>query len=279
MLSSNNHASPTGALPFLIPYSSAASSSFSAPTPTPIPSNKLEQWVRANGTNKHKPPPAAETADHHALPTDTTTTKDSARLDAYEALLDHRLRPAWLRALYLSRGNAALLSRLYAAPATASPAVRAVLLHQLRRAAEAEVRKLQPSNSAAAALYAGAREAFAALEAALVGEDDEEEDENEKGGAGRWFFGAKDPGLFDAAVFSYTHLLLPPAGDGGGSGGGGLAWGDCALGEVLREFPALVRHRDAVLRRCCRCCRSARYAACMDRGGAGRIGRVCCIEM
>lgn len=131
-----------------------------------------------------------------------------------------------------------------------------MLLHQLRRAAEAEVRKLQPSSSSSSSgtAAAAAREAFAALEAALVGED-----EDEMGGAERWFFAAKNPGLFDAAVFSYTHLLLPPAddddgdGDGGGQGGGGgrgLAWGDRTLGEVLREFPALLRHRDAVLRRC-----------------------------
>ena len=78
-------------------------------------------------------------------------------------------------------------------------------------------------------------------------------DEDEKGGAERWFFAAKNPGLFDAAVFSYTHLLLPPADDddrGSQGGSGGLAWGDRTLGEVLREFPALLRHRDAVLRRC-----------------------------
>ena len=23
-----------------------------------------------------------------------------------------------------------------------------------------------------------------------------------------WFFGARDPGLFDASVFAYTHLIL-----------------------------------------------------------------------
>ena len=121
-----------------------------------------------------------------------------------------------------------------------------MLLHQLRRAAEAEVRKLQPSSSSSSSgtAAAAAREAFAALEAALVGED-----EDEKGGAERWFFAAENPGLFDAAVFSYTHLLLPPAGDGDGDRGG-PAWGDRTLGEVLREFPALLRHRDAVLRRC-----------------------------
>lgn len=124
-----------------------------------------------------------------------------------------------------------------------------MLLHQLRHAAEAEVRKLQPSYpSSSSSSVTAARETFAALEAALV-----DGDEDEKGGAERWFFAAKNPGLFDAAVFSYTHLLLPPADDddrGSQGGSGGLAWGDRTLGEVLREFPALLRHRDAVLRRC-----------------------------
>lgn len=254
MLPSNNHASPTGALPFLIPYSPPPPSASSAPqqrqptkpqtqtfasAPAPIPSNKLEQWVldnnHSNSSGTKKPP----------QPSDATA---SSRLDAYEALLDHRLRPAWLHALYLSRGNAALLSRLYAGPesVTASRAVRAALRLQLRRAAEAEVLRLCPSSSSAT-VYAGAREAFAALEAALRGgsedadSDGEDEDDDDDDDEDRWFFGAPEPGLFDAAVFSYTHLLLPD---------GGLAWGDRRLGDMLRGFPGLVRHRNRMLRRC-----------------------------
>ena len=51
-----------------------------------------------------------------------------------------------------------------------------------------------------------------------------------------WFFGGSGagPGLFDAAVFAYTHLLLSD---------GGLAWRDRTLPELVEAFPNLVRHR------------------------------------
>ena len=235
VLPSNNHASPTGALPFLIPYSPSSPLASStpesklptktqtpAPAPAPIPSSKLEQWVLHNSSSSSS----------------NSTKKDPppGRLDGYEALLDHRLRPAWLHALYLSRGNAALLSRLYAAPASASPAVRAALRHQLRRAAETEIHRLCGSADPGRAVYAGAREAFGALEAALAwgGDGGDGEGSGDKD-EGRWFFGAPEPGLFDAAVFSYTHLLLPDS-DGGG---GGLAW------EARGYFEGLPRSGEA----------------------------------
>lgn len=68
---SNNHASPTGALPFLIP---ASSSPFD--TPIPIPSNKLQKWAQEQNVT------------HEEL--------SDMRYDAYMALLDHRIRDAWV---------------------------------------------------------------------------------------------------------------------------------------------------------------------------------------
>jgi metaxin len=54
-----------------------------------------------------------------------------------------------------------------------------------------------------------------------------------------WFFGAKRPGLFDASVFAYTHLLLD---DSLGKG-----WVDTRLRDALKERKRLVTHRDRIL--------------------------------
>ncbi|KAI1204308.1 uncharacterized protein F4807DRAFT_465814 [Annulohypoxylon truncatum] len=198
IIPSTNHASPTGALPFLLPPSS----------PKPIPSSQLEQYAAENGT--------AKTPD---VPT--------PKLEAYEALLDDRIRNAWLYALYLSRANTALLSRLYITPISTSPIVRTTTLYHLRSAAEADIlRSLGSPVVSARALYEGARDAFEAL-SAILGDDD-------------WFFGTMQPGLFDAKVFSYTHLLLDER----------LVWEDWTLTEIVMEFPNLVAHRDRILESC-----------------------------
>ncbi|KAJ8121215.1 hypothetical protein O1611_g10159 [Lasiodiplodia mahajangana] len=189
--SSNNHGSPTGALPFLLPPS----------TPTnprsqkPVPSNKLEQYGLDNG--KHK------------LPKDI-----GSRLEVYESILDHRIRNAWLYTLYLSPANASLLANLYITPTTTSGLVRTTLAYQLRHAAEREILRSTSKDAIdPAALYQGAREAFSALDAVLGDEE--------------WFFRSEVPGLFDATVFSYTHLLLDES----------LAWENRRLGEILQDYP------------------------------------------
>ncbi len=205
MASSNNHASPTGGLPFLIPPSTPNDAKSQPP---PVASNKLEQWGLSNGTAKLPDIP-------------------SMRLEAYEALLDHRIRPAWLYTLYLSAPNSALLSRLYVAPSSASRVVRTAMLYQLRRAAESEIVKVSSTPAVnPTALYNGAREAFGAL-AAVLGPDP-------------WFFGSPGPGLFDATVFSYTHLILDE----------GLAWENHKLAEIVGDFPSLAQHRNRILREC-----------------------------
>ena len=74
-------------------------------------------------------------------------------------------------------------------------------------------------------LYNQAEEAFIALES-LLGDDE-------------WFFGAEKPGLFDASVFAYTHLLLD---DGLGKG-----WLDTHLRDTLMSRQRLVAHRNKIL--------------------------------
>lgn len=70
--SANNHASPSGALPFLIPASADPYKHI-----PPIPSGKLQKW----GMNNSKMP-IEEPGD--------------MRYEAYLALLDHRIRRAWV---------------------------------------------------------------------------------------------------------------------------------------------------------------------------------------
>ncbi|KAK6854562.1 hypothetical protein PG990_008029 [Apiospora arundinis] len=201
---SSNHASPTGALPFLIPSSDPND----AASQTPIPSNKLERFALERGSEKLA---------------DTTGSK----LDAYQALLDHRIRNAWLYTLYLSTGNAPLLSQLYVEPCSTSTVVRSTIMHKLRGAAEAEIlQSIGAPRVPPTTLYIGAEQAFEALSAGL--------------GSDRWFFGNSRPGLFDAAVFAYTHLLLDD----------NLAWIDTRLRDSLLKFPALVEHRERLFSRC-----------------------------
>jgi metaxin len=74
-------------------------------------------------------------------------------------------------------------------------------------------------------LYRQAEEAFAALEMAL--------------GSDEWFFGARRPGLFDASVFAYTHLLLDEE--------LGRGWVDTTMCDAVRARKNLVRHRERIL--------------------------------
>ncbi|KAF6817040.1 mitochondrial outer membrane protein [Colletotrichum musicola] len=211
ILPSTNHASPSGALPYLQP-----------PIPSrPIPAgSKLEIWALSNSPAQQpssKPSPAVP----------------EGRQQAYHSLLETRVRTAWLHALYLSPANRPVLQRLYITPASNNPMVRLTLLRQVTSAAEAEV--LKSTRSAATdpgRIYADARSAFEALEAALLSESRKK--------SGEWFFGSAEPGLFDASVFAYTQLLLDER----------FGWVDETLPDLLREFPALVRHRDRLLAGC-----------------------------
>jgi len=192
ILPSTNHASPTGALPFLLP---------ARPQTAPIPSSKLQAYALEHGTSpiqqqqQQQPPPL--------------------RQDAYQALLDLPLRNAWLHALYLDPAYTPLLDDFYTTPASSSTFVRDTLRRRLRRAAEAEILKTGSYISSAAAGTAvvdearvldAAREALGGLASLLA--------ESETG----WFFDAPTPGLFDASVFAYTYLMVRYMSDGTDSG-------------------------------------------------------------
>ncbi|KOS21601.1 Metaxin-1 [Escovopsis weberi] len=150
--------------------------------------------------------------------------QDPARAEPYSALIAQRIRPAWLYTLYLLPANFPLLSALYLPP---SPLIALPTLHSLRRAAAAEILSTtrRPALSPPT-LLADARDALAAIAALLA--DDE------------WFFSAPAPGLFDAEVFAYTHLVLDD----------GIGWADDELARCVAAFDNLVRHRDRLYRRC-----------------------------
>ncbi|KAF7552207.1 hypothetical protein G7046_g7490 [Stylonectria norvegica] len=168
LVPSNNHASPSGALPFLLPSAPGASR-----TARPVTGEKIYTYAK----------------EHATLPLSEAL---SPRLEAYQALLTQNIRPAWLYALYLDPSNAALLTTLYL---PSNPLLRHPLHHTLRAAATAEILKTTRRGTITPAqLYIDATSALRAL-SALLGDDE-------------WFLGAEGPSRFDAEVFAYTYLMM-----------------------------------------------------------------------
>lgn len=151
---STNHASPTGALPFLLPALSTIHPTTSTTTPKsnsqtistdksnarldgrstrPIPSTRLEAYAAQHG---RLPPPTVTSQ----APTPQLQSQ-SRRRQAYQSLLDGALRTAWLYTLYLSPANEPLLRRWYVDPASRSQLVRDALLRRVRAVAREEVAK------------------------------------------------------------------------------------------------------------------------------------------
>ena len=131
---------------------------------------------------------------------------------------------AQLYSLYLSPNATCIAEPLYILPASSNPFVRLVLARQVRQAAAQELLNFS-SVIDAETLYDQAEEAFAVLDAVLGNND--------------WFFGAARPGLFDASVFAYTHLLLD---DDLGKG-----WIDTRLRYALLPRDRLIAHRERIL--------------------------------
>ncbi|KAJ5291692.1 mitochondrial outer membrane protein (Sam35) [Penicillium angulare] len=196
---STNHASPTGALPFLLPAASGAS------TPDVIPSSHIQKWAIEQ----------VHCEEEQQL---------NLRFAVYASLIDHRIRNAWLYMLYLDSDNfEAVARRLYVVPSTTNYLVRTVLGLDLQKAARGELLKTSRYIDVAD-LEADAGNAFEAL-SSLLGEDDH-------------FFGRPNPGLFDASLFAYTHLILDD----------GMGWKQNRLAQLLREHKNLVQHRERLLR-------------------------------
>lgn len=128
-----------------------------------------------------------------------------------------------LYALYVDSENFdAVARRLYVDASTTNPAVRAALALQLQQA-RAELLKTSTYIDAGA-LEAEAGEAFEALSTLL--------------GDSVHFFDRPNPGLFDASVFAYTHLILDEK----------MGWKRDRLGQLLRRHENLVQHRERLLK-------------------------------
>ncbi|PWI75373.1 mitochondrial outer membrane protein (Sam35) [Purpureocillium lilacinum] len=141
---SNNHASPSGALPFLLPASSD-------PRPdVPLTGSKIERY--------------ALDRSQYAMP-----DVSSSQFDAWLSILSQKIRPAWLFSIYVEPRNHHLLARWYL---PSNPILRASTTHTLRAAAVSEILKttrrphIDPKQ-----LFANARAAFKAL-SRLLGDDD-----------------------------------------------------------------------------------------------------------
>ncbi|KAL2855833.1 hypothetical protein BJY01DRAFT_203815 [Aspergillus pseudoustus] len=198
LVPSNNHASPSGVLPFLLP-------ALPTGTSTPIPSGKLQKWAIEE----------VHCEEEQQL---------NLRFEVYSSLLDNRIRNAWLYNLYLNHENfEAVARRLYVDPSTTNPLVRSVLASQLQQAARDELLKTS-SYIDASALEAEAAEALEAL-STLLGDDIH-------------FFNRPNPGLFDASVFAYTHLILDSKMD----------WKYNRLEQLLSQHENLVQHRERLLK-------------------------------
>ena len=102
-ISSNNHASPTGALPFLLP---ASSSKIPGDAVLPVPSTRIERWIRKRDLgNERRDRPLDEGRDERnqravtsSSTTQTFNSKGSLdmRYEAYMSLLNYRIRNAYV---------------------------------------------------------------------------------------------------------------------------------------------------------------------------------------
>ncbi|KAF8251085.1 hypothetical protein K440DRAFT_579538 [Wilcoxina mikolae CBS 423.85] len=196
---SNNHASPSGALPFLVPAGDAKQA---------VQASRLPQWASENARSPRE------------------CNLEDPEVKAFLALVDTRVRDAWLYALYLEPHNCHTLAQtLYRS--TSVPAVNLLLSSELQKSAAAELRKCRPGGVVNGDdIYADADAAFSAL-STVLGDDE-------------WFFGAEEPGLFDATVFGYTHLILT------------LGWHEkeAAVARGVRRHKNLVAHERRVREFC-----------------------------
>ncbi|KAF2725840.1 hypothetical protein K431DRAFT_238014 [Polychaeton citri CBS 116435] len=199
---SSNHASPSGSLPFLLPALSEKHGPLKLQEP--VSANKLRKWLK----NCKEAKPVEEPED--------------VRYEAYASLVEDRIRKAWLYQLYLEPSNRSVVNRLYVSPCSSNTFVQLTIHHQLRNAAIAQL-STTSSTIVESELLRNADEAFSAL-SVLLGEDE-------------YFFGQQGPGLFDASLFAYTHLILSDD---------AISWKTNRLGEVLKKYSNVMRHQQRI---------------------------------
>ncbi|KAK6513332.1 hypothetical protein TWF281_004963 [Arthrobotrys megalospora] len=211
---SNNHASPSGSLPFLtVSPPSSSSSERQRIQRTVIPVAKLAQWVEDNAPG-----------------TVNTVDTEGADYRAFLSLVEGAVRDAWLYALYIDPINLSNITIPKYTSTTPLWPITHFLGNQMRQAAIDSIKKSTSSESTLPTgeeIYTKANEAFSALSTLL----------NSTGNT--WFFGADEAGMFDASVFAYTYLILSLEISGSGE----------VLVESLYKFKNLVEHSERIRRR------------------------------
>ncbi|RPB24051.1 hypothetical protein L211DRAFT_203980 [Terfezia boudieri ATCC MYA-4762] len=195
---SNNHACPSNSscLPFLIPpplppttesspQSSLSSSSLSS-SPAPVPASKLAQWARDHGQRSK-----------HSVNGKDEDEVDFERGDvqAFLELLENEVHDAVLYTTHMHPPNLHnLTTPLYAPVVNTASLIHPFLSSQLRASALTHLKRRHPGTVDRDTIFADADAALEAL-SKLLGTD-------------TWFFNGKAPGLLDAAVFAYLHVIL-----------------------------------------------------------------------
>ncbi|KAI5283415.1 hypothetical protein KEM54_002147 [Ascosphaera aggregata] len=215
---SNNHASPTGVLPFLLPSEDGNCSSTFATTITTKPvvaSNKIQKW----------------TVDQQLIAEEELS---GTRLDVYTSLIDEKIRRAWVYFLYIDPRNFnSAAKHLYIDSTTSNTLVRSIIARQLQRAARAELFRAIPYIDVGD-IESEADDAFTSL-STLLGERDFFSDDHDNDDTSQQ---QRRPGLFDASVFAYTHLILDEK---------LVPLRHNPLVHMLRKHENLVRHRHRLL--------------------------------
>lgn len=141
-----------------------------------MPARKIISWAQEQGGGVHE-------------------DLQEPQIAAFLALVEGAVRDAYLYALYLEPTNfLRLAAPLYTRISSSVGLVQIALSHELRAAAETELRKSRPGGVIVAdEIYADAAAAWKALDT-LLGDDE-------------WFFGAQQPGMLDATVFAFAHLV------------------------------------------------------------------------
>ena len=220
-VTANNHASPSGSLPFLIPSSDTGTIAH------PIPAAGIKTFIRT-----------------HNAEADLDLEGEQLQL----ALLEP-IRRAYLTALYLEDETFRdVCAPLYVNTTSTNTLIRAALIPPLRAAAFEEV--VSDSNDAPVTsveqwvrgwwggqdgvdrdgIYADAEEAFGSLSVML--------------GDKRWF-GRRDErevsGWVDASVFAYTHTVVALF------AGAGEHTGAMRLKRAVEQYENLMAHRERIL--------------------------------
>ncbi|KAK6526255.1 hypothetical protein TWF694_004862 [Orbilia ellipsospora] len=209
--SSSNHASPTGSLPFLIVEPARSSVVSGRQLAQTVPASKLAQWIEDN---------AAGSVNQ--------VSSDSPDYRAFSSLVDRNIRDAWLYAMYVDNTNLNNITVPKYTNSTPLWPVNYLLGLQMRQAALDSLGVNGVGSKVnGEMLYMRANEAWAALSALL--------------GDNKWFFSARDAGLFDASVFAYTHLILTL----------GLERSGEDLVNGLQQYSNLIDHEQRIRNKWC----------------------------